>query len=62
MDPYLYTAGMRGEGFKIDDISDLDEYARVAEEMKIVETNTKSKISNWVAKIIARLGYIENHD
>ena len=56
MDPYLYTAGMRGEGFKIDDISDLDEYARVGEEMKIVETNTKSKISNWVAKIIARLG------
>lgn len=62
MDTYLYTAGIRGEGYKIDNISDLDEYARAGEEMKIVETDKKPKKSNWVAKIIARLRYVENHE
>jgi len=60
MDPYLYAAGMRGESFKIDDISELDEFARKAEEINANTTINRETPLKWVTWLIARFKEISS--
>ena len=52
MDPYLYSAGQHGEGFKIDDIQDLNEFARTGEEKKLARTAAKPGFVKWLERLL----------
>ena len=50
MDPYLHVTFVRGEGFKVDDIDNLDKYAQQKSKLKM---SLKGKLS--IVQSIKRL-------
>ena len=52
MDPYLYSAGMCGEGFMIDGVQDLNEYAYAGKVNKLARKPDKAMLT-WIKRILA---------
>lgn len=57
MDPYIHAAGGRGEGFRIDDINDLDEFAWQQAKIKaaLEKTPKQNHKSHHTLKLIKKV-------
>lgn len=54
MDPYIHAAGGRGEGFRVDDIDDLDQFAWQQTQIKtaLEKTPKRKKVRTRILKLI----------